>query len=162
MSKPAPSLSRQKSSARLFAVQGVYQLLLTGQSASEIIENMMDPEVAREPEMADVVVPLADLLRQIIGGVGRTRPDLLPVIGNHLKNDRTIVQLQDQEPLLLAILLAGAYELMAHQDIDAPIIINDYLEVARSYYDGNESSFINGILDNLKVLYRVPAAPPLV
>jgi len=51
------------------------------------------------------------------------------------------------EKLLQSILLCGIYEIMAHSDVDAPIIINDYVDVAHAFYDGGESKLVNAVLD---------------
>jgi N utilization substance protein B len=53
------------------------------------------------------------------------------------------------EPLLTAILVCGTYELLAHPEIDAPIIISDYLHVTHGFFEGSESKLVNGILDAL-------------
>lgn len=145
---------KQKTSARLYAVQGVYQILLGTQTASSFFVNDHQQPIHKEQEMVDVVGPDQELWRAVVGGVEKSRPDLIPVLNNILQAPKTIDILQDQEPLLLAILLCGAYELMAHTTVDAPIIVSDYIDVTKSYYEGNESKFINGILDKVKVLYR--------
>ena len=53
------------------------------------------------------------------------------------------------EPLLSAILICGTYELLAHGEIDAPIIIADYLHVTHGFFEGSESKLVNGVLDAL-------------
>lgn len=154
MTQAAPT-SRQKSSARLHAVQAVYQMLLTGQGAGEAMDGHAETvSTAPEPEMQGLPRPADDLYRRIVSGVERMRGELSPVIQNHLKNGATVAGMTDQEPLLMATLLCGGVELMNHLDIDAPLIINDYVQVIKSYYDGKESNLINAILDQLKVLYR--------
>ena len=55
-----------------------------------------------------------------------------------------------EEHLLHSILLAGTYELMAHHDVDQPIIINDYLNVAHAFYSKGEVSMVNAILDTMR------------
>ncbi len=154
MTQTAPT-SRQKSSARLHAVQAVYQMLLTGQGAGEAMDGHAETiRTAGDPDMAAVEIPSDDLYRKIVSGVERMRGELSPVIQNHLKNGATFDGMVENEPLLIAVLLSGGVELMNHLDIDAPVIISDYVQVTKSYYDGKESSLINAILDQLKVLYR--------
>jgi N utilization substance protein B len=58
------------------------------------------------------------------------------------------------EPLLQYILLSASYELMAHSDIDSPIIIADYLDVTHAFFDGGEAKLVNGILDRVKSAFR--------
>lgn len=153
-----PPTSRQKSAARLAAVQGVYQLLLTDQSILDVFHNITEQPFVADDKNVVIEPPSHDLLRSILQGVGKTHTDLAPVIGNHLKGGRDLDSLRDQEPLLYAIVLCGAYELMAHTEIDAPIILNDYIEIGRSFFDGNEPQLINGLLDAMRGLYRPGAA----
>jgi N utilization substance protein B len=145
---------RQKTSARLYAVQGVYQMLVAGQTAFQVVQAHAENRGPAIPDMVDLETPDPELFRAIVGGVERKSIELLPVLGQHLKEGKTVAAMRDQEPLLLAILMCAAYELMTHLDIDAPIIMNDYIDVTQSYYEGNESSFVNGILDRFKTLYR--------
>ncbi len=48
-----------------------------------------------------------------------------------------------------AILRCGAYELMHRPEIPTEIVIDEYLEIAKSFFDGPEPAFINGALDAL-------------
>lgn len=155
MTLPAPEQTpRQKASARLYAVQAVYQMIVNKQTAADVVDDTLVFRVGMDADMTDVERPAVDLFRDIVAGVERTRSDISTVIGNHLK-ENDFNGMQERDPLLFATLLCGGFELMSHLDIDPGIIINDYLDVTHSYYQGNESSIINGVLDKLKVLYRV-------
>src|SRR5437899_8297422 len=46
-----------------------------------------------------------------------------------------------------AILRAGAYELTRRPDIPAEVAIDEYVEVAKSFFDGPEPGFVNAALD---------------
>jgi transcription antitermination protein NusB len=153
MTQPNLITPRQKASARLYAVQAVYQMLVNQQTAADVVDDTLVFRVGMDADMDTVERPAVDLFRDIVAGVERTKGDLSGVIANHLK-DKNFDGWIEREPVLAAILLCGAFELFGHLDIDAGIIINDYLDITHSYYQGKESSIINGILDNLKALYR--------
>jgi N utilization substance protein B len=38
---------------------------------------------------------------------------------------------------------------MAHHDIDAPVIISDYINVGHAFFDRGETKLINGLLDKV-------------
>jgi N utilization substance protein B len=95
--------------------------------------------------------PDGALLRDIVYGVEDRRIEIESVIAANLKKDAGGRKI---EPLLHAILICGAYELLVHQKIDAPIIINDYLNVTHSFYEKGEVALVNGILDALAALFR--------
>ena len=48
-----------------------------------------------------------------------------------------------------AILRCGAYELQHRPEIPTEIVIDEYVEIAKSFFDGPEPAFINGVLDAL-------------
>jgi N utilization substance protein B len=45
------------------------------------------------------------------------------------------------------VLRAGAYELMHRPDVPKEVVIDEYVEIAKSFFEGPESGFINGALD---------------
>ena len=75
------------------------------------------------------------------GPYGAAAPDTDP------SEDRTV------EPLLKAILVCGAFELLMQQ-VDAPVIINDYLDVGHAFYQRNEVALINGVLDSIAAVFQ--------
>ena len=48
---------------------------------------------------------------------------------------------------MLQILRAGTYELIARVDVPAAVTINEYVEVAKAFFDDGQAKFVNGILD---------------
>ena len=48
---------------------------------------------------------------------------------------------------MLQILRAGAYELLARADVPKASAINEYVDVAKAFFDDREAKFVNGILD---------------
>ena len=53
------------------------------------------------------------------------------------------------EAVLRAILRAGAYELMSRRDVPARVVISEYVDVAHSFYGGDEPGMVNGVLDKV-------------
>lgn len=49
----------------------------------------------------------------------------------------------------LSILRLGAYELENHADVPAKVVINEAVELAKSFGGDNSSKFINGVLGTL-------------
>ena len=56
--------------------------------------------------------------------------------------------------MLKSVLLCGICELLIHTETDAPIIVNDYLNVTHEFYDQKQVSFVNGVLDAVAKLVR--------
>ena len=98
-----------------------------------------------------LVKPDAVLFKKILYGVEERFVELDSIIKANLKKDASD---RVVEPLLYAVLICGAYELLGHSDIDAPIIINDYLNVGHAFFDKNEVALINGVLDSISKIFR--------
>jgi transcription antitermination protein NusB len=46
-----------------------------------------------------------------------------------------------------AILRAGTYELIARADVPRGAVVNEYVDVAKAFFDAREAGFVNGLLD---------------
>ena len=60
---------------------------------------------------------------------------------------------------LRAILRAGAWELSAKKDVPVAVIVNEYVDVARAFFDGEEPKIVNAVLDRLARKYRGDQKP---
>lgn len=141
----------QNLSARLSAVQAVYQIGQSGQSVRSAVNEFLEYRMEMEIDGEKLARPDGALLKDIVYGVEDRRIEIETVIAANLKKDAGGRKI---EPLLHAILMCGAYELLVHQQIDAPVILNDYLNVAHAFYEKGEVALVNGILDTLAKLFR--------
>ena len=138
----------KKLTARLGAVQALYEASQNKKDPSVLTDEYLKHRVSMEIDGEEVVQMDGTLFKKVLGGAFASASDIEPVIHQNYKKD------QDIEPLLKAILLCGGYELMAHQDIDAPVIINDYVNITHSFYEKSEASLVNGLLDAMKKAFR--------
>ncbi len=137
------SLKARKTAARLFSVQAVYQAIQNKVAPSSLHDEFITHRIGMDLEDGKMVAPDQPLFRDIISGVTERWGDLQQIITPRLKTSHEV------EPLLTAILICGAYELMAHHDIDAPIIISDYLNITSSFFEQSEPKLVNAVLDAL-------------
>lgn len=135
------------SAARLAAVQAVYQGQMNKKPLSSVIEEFIDYRAGETVDGEKMLTPDETLFTNIVKGVDDREDTLNDTISGALTGRESGRQI---EPLLKSIMLCGAYELMAHSDIDAPIIISDYLHVTHAFYDQGEHSLVNAVLDNIK------------
>jgi len=150
--KPASKRATERSAARLAAVQALYQMDATRIGLDEVIAEFgrfrfgqtgglgddAEGEVPAPPDEAF----FADLLR----GVVREQERIDGLIATHLATGWRLSRL---DSTLRAILRAGVYELIARDDVPFKVAINEYVDVARAFYDGDEPGLVNGILDRL-------------
>ena len=141
------SLKARKTAARLFAVQAVYQAIQNKEPPTKLHDEFITYRIGMNlddtVEGGNMVAPDQPLFRDILAGVTERWGDLQQLILPRLKVSN------DVEPLLTSILVCGTYELMAHHDIDAPIIISDYLNITSSFFESSEPKLVNAVLDAL-------------
>lgn len=137
-SAPAKSARRR---ARELAMQGIYQWRLSGEDIAEI-EKMTRDEKSLGRYDAEFY---SDLLRGTLN-----RVDVLTeAIAPHL--DRAVNELS---PVEYSVLLLGAYELAHLPEIPYRVIINEEVELAKTFGGSDGHKFVNGVLDKLAAQLR--------
>jgi transcription antitermination protein NusB len=139
----------RQSAARLAAVQALYQVELSDDSADDVVlqflENRREGEIDA-PEGEPAVPPKTELMTEIVRGVHGRLADLDDMLGAALSDDWSVARV---EHVLRCILRAGAYELLARGNVPARVVINEYVELAQAFYGGAEPGMVNGVLDKL-------------
>ena len=156
MTEPAPSqkpsATARKKAARLMAVQAIYQMAVNKREPAFVIDEYIFLRKNMEVDGEKMVEPDESLFRDIVLGVAERHQDLTGIVAaNRPKREDQVVV---DEPLLEAHLLCGAYELLAHQDVDFPVIISSYVEVAKAFFSGHEPKLINAVLDSVRKVTR--------
>ncbi len=149
-SKPS-AIARRKAS-RLMAVQAVYQMSVNRKAAPLVVDEYLHLRSGMDIDGETMVEPDKALFQSIVLGVAERHEDLQAIV--EANRPRREGQSTAEEPLLKATLLCGAYELLAHQDIDFPILISGYVDVAKAFFTGNEPALINGVLDSVRKVTR--------
>ena len=133
-----------RSLARLGAVQALYQMDLAATSMAEIFAQFEAHRLGKT-EDGDVLGGAdAAFFRDIVSGVVREQRALDPDIDHHLAQGWRLTRI---DSTLRAILRAGAYELIHRKDVPARVILDEYVELAKDFFDGDETRVVNGILD---------------
>jgi N utilization substance protein B len=122
--------------AREFALQGLYQWLLNNEPASTVVNNIRS---AHGFEKADGEY-FAGLLHGAISQSVELREAIEPVI------DRSFGELS---PIEHAVLLLGAFELKNNQEIPYRVVINEAVELTKSFGGIDGHKYVNGVLDRL-------------
>jgi transcription antitermination protein NusB len=148
-----------RSSARLSAVQALYEIDMTGVSADPVLQEFLkDRWKSRssileqdEDNLPNLATPDHALLAEIIRGVSAKRDDLDRIIEPSLSGEWTVERL---EVILRATLRAGTFELLSTEKVPAKVIINEYVNVAKAFFDDNKPSLVNGVLDKIARVLR--------
>ena len=143
----------RNSTARLAAVQALYQLKTNQELVPLLIEEYRQHRLGKALDDVQTVMPDSLLFERILKGVTQYEETVQEMLAAALNKDGQ-QRAVPSEPLLNAILSCGAYELMSHQDIDAPILIDDYLHVTHAFYDQGEHKLVNAVLDRVRNMVR--------
>lgn len=141
----------RRSSARLAAVQALYQMDMTGISANAVVAQFLDPEHGEGWLDEKLVQFDKGLFGALVVGVSAKREALDEVVGASLSGDWTVARL---ELVLRRILEAGAFELTERADIPPRVVITEYVDVAHAFYAGQEPGLVNGVLDKIARGFR--------
>lgn len=135
-----------RSLARLAAVQALFQLEMSGGDSARIITEFRHHRLGQNE--AELPGGSADetLFTAIVDGVDAHRDTLDGRIAQHLASGWSMARL---DSTLRQVLRAAAFELLLHRDTPAPVIINEYVEVAHAFAERSEAGFVNSVLDAL-------------
>ncbi len=132
--------------SRLAAVQAIYQMELTGVDAEAVASEFIAHRFENEPEMRAAGPGDEEFFGAIVRGVPQHQIEIDRSIAKCLAADW---RLERVDSILRAILRAGAYELIARQDVPAKVVIDEYLEISHAFFDSDEPGFVNAVLDKL-------------
>ena len=135
---PAKSSRRR---ARELALQGIYQWRLTGGDAAQIEVQIREEKGSGRYD--------AEFFSKLLHGAVAQCADLEAAFKSHL--DRAPGELS---PVEFSVLLLGAYELIHHPEIPYRVVINEAVELAKTFGGTDGHRFVNGVLDKLAVQVR--------
>jgi N utilization substance protein B len=127
--------------ARELALQGIYEWLVGGQDLAAVEAHLMESDGYERVDREH----LREILHGVIGGA----PDLREQFAGHL--DRAPARLS---PVEHGILLIGTYELKHRPEIPYRVVINEAVELAKSFGGTEGFKYVNGVLDKVAARLR--------
>lgn len=137
-------LAARRAGARLAAVQALYQMEQTEQSARSVIADFMEDRLGLNDEGEPVEEADPDIFRAIVDGTVERQEAIDGAIMKRLASGWKIERL---DATSRAILRAAVYELIAEISLPSQIILDEYVSIAHAFFEGAEPRFINGLLD---------------
>jgi N utilization substance protein B len=141
-SRPA----NQRGAARLAAVQALYQMELGGTTLPEVIAEFEAYRLGKEVDGDQYRNADSAFFRDIVAGVVREQMRLDPAIDAALAAGWPLARI---DATLRAILRAGAFELSARRDVPSRVVISEYVDVAKAFFEDDGPRVVNGVLDAL-------------
>lgn len=133
-----------RSVARLAAVQALYQMEVAAAGVESVIREFSEHRFDRDIDGVTLASAdeafFADLVRGVVAVQESVDQAVVRRLAEGWKLDRL-------DATVRAILRAGAFELAHRPDVPTEVVIDEYVEVAKSFFEGTEPGFVNGALD---------------
>ena len=137
---------KMKSAARLYAVQALFQMEHSDQSADQVRNEFLHHRfgaVYEGEEMADGDV---DLFTEILDGAVTQQVRIDQMTDRALVAKWPIARI---DPTLRALFRAAGAELVG-SDVPPKVVIVEFVQVATAFFpDGKEPKFVNAVLDHM-------------
>jgi transcription antitermination protein NusB len=128
--------------ARECAVQAIYSWQISRNDLADVEASFL-----AEQDMKGVD---AKYFRELLNGVVKNRTDLDEKMAPFL-TERTVEELGQVE---LAVLRIALYELLKRQDVPYKVVINEAIELTKTFGAADSHKFVNGVLDKLAPTIR--------
>jgi N utilization substance protein B len=135
-----------RSAARLAAVQALYQMELTGHDVDLVAREFVMHRLAYPTEGLDLSGADPIFFEDLLSGVVKSQVEVDNAIARALAQGWALERL---DSILRALLRAGTYEITLRLDVPPRVAIDEYVEIARDFFEGEETKFVNGVLDTI-------------
>lgn len=149
--KVAKRPANRRGAARLAAVQALYQMELAEVTLPMVLAEFESDRLGREVDGEQYREADAAFFRDIVSGVVRDQRALDPEIHGALVPGWPLARI---DATLRAVLRSGAFELASRKDVPGRVIITEYVDVARAFFDADAAGMVNAVLDALARSYR--------
>jgi N utilization substance protein B len=147
---------RQKSAARMAAVQCLYTLAVGGESLSPaqqvqiLKKQLVNNKTEQKLQVGESIEPNYKLVETILDGIEKRGVEINVRLNNTL-NDSW--KRERMSPLLLAILQCGIFELFFDKEVNQKIVIDEYTRLTRHFFADAEVDFVHAALSKLARQY---------
>lgn len=155
MDKSEKIIFNKKSLTRLMAVQIFYQYEFhqgkfdLEQITNEIVNNYT---LRQEEETTSYKSKInLSFLQNLTIGLQKDRENIDNIVKKYLKEPFNIDKIDD---IILQILRFGTFELKYVQDSPAKVVLDEYVDIAASFFADKKVTFINAILDKIAREFR--------
>ncbi len=152
MTEAAPKQANKRGTARLAAVQALYQMDLAGTGLNEVLASFEVFWMGREIEGDEYLPADADYFRVIVKGVQADQLRIDAAVDTLLNEKWPLTRI---ESVMRATLRAGAFELFHTKDVPPRVIITEYCDIAAAFLERDEVSMVNAVLDAIAQRVRL-------
>ncbi|VAX08709.1 Transcription termination protein NusB [hydrothermal vent metagenome] len=130
-----------RTQARRLAMQGIYEWQMSGNNIGEIETRLLVDKKNRNIDFK--------LFRELLHNIPKEIDELDGFIAEYI--DRPMDEI---DPVESAILRLGTYELSKRPDVPYRVVINEAVELTKTYGAETGHKYVNGIMDKLAAKLR--------
>ena len=151
MSTPDAALSgnmkrKMRSAARLYAVQALFQMEQSGQTAGQVVEEFLHHRFGATYEGDEMIDGDTVLFRRLVEDAVNHQAAIDQMTDRALVAKWPIARI---DPTLRGLFRAAGAE-FSQSDTPPKVVITEYVDVARAFFpEGKEASFVNAVLDHM-------------
>jgi N utilization substance protein B len=135
---------QSRSVARLAAVQALYQMEVSSIGVEHVIREFVEHRFDRDVDGVTLAAADEAFFGDLVRGVVSQQSKVDAAIARRLAENWRLERL---DATVRAILRAGVFELANRPDVPTEVVIDEYVEIAKSFFEGTEPAFVNGALD---------------
>ncbi|HEB55026.1 MAG TPA: transcription antitermination factor NusB [Gammaproteobacteria bacterium] len=129
--------------ARRLAMQGIYEWQMSNNNIGDIETQLLIDSGSRNLDLK--------LFRELLLNVAKESDELDKHISEYI--DRPMAEI---DPVESAILRLGAYELLRRPAVPYRVVINEAVELAKTFGAEAGHKYVNGVMDKLAAKLRKP------
>ena len=147
---------KMKSEARLAAVQATYMIEYGQLPVDEVFKDFVNGEVGRyvieedaqtqREEMVEVNELDKPYFSEIVKNVQQNKEALEKTICSYLAEGYSFERM---DGTMRALLLCATYELTHNHDVDAAVLVKEYVDLAYAFFAKKEPKMVNALLDKI-------------
>jgi len=155
------NISSNKSLSRLAAVQTLFQFDFNKKMKLEELEPLNDRKISEIYEtiknINNNIIEFKDLKLDrnwflvLVNSVFKNKASIDISLSKFLESNWSIDRM---DPTLINILRCAYIEFKNYSNIPTKVVINEYTNIASSFFNQAEVNFINGVLDKVSLKYR--------
>lgn len=153
---------RQKSGARLAAVQAVYMSVFGDLPVEAVIQDFAEGKIGRyvidednlshNEELVEISPIDITYFTNVVKGVFKNKEALEKSLALYLNEKRDF---EKMDGTMQALLLCAVYELTSTLNVDAKVLIQEYVDLAYAFFNKNEPKMVNALLDQIAHAVRI-------
>lgn len=145
----APDKRQMKSAARLYAVQALFQMEVSGQTVEAVTREFETHRFGATYDEGEFAEGDVDLFRAVVDQAVNLQGRIDQM------TDRALVAkwpIDRIDPVLRALFRSAGAEMLGATNPATPpkVVITEYVDVAKAFFpDGKEPKFVNAVLDHM-------------